>query len=107
MHFTLAKKGGFVYAPQAERQNDLVAFTQLRYGFGTDFTDMATLVPTIEVIRKQQLFVFLSYGTEDVFVHNVRFEIRRYVPRINQLFASLLYVLHQVYCRVRYLSSDA
>ena len=44
MHFTLAKKGGFVYAPQDERQNDLVAFTQLQNGFGADFTDKATLV---------------------------------------------------------------
>ena len=51
MHFTLAEKGGFVYAPQAERQNDSVAFRQLCYSFGTYFAYKAPLVPAVEIVK--------------------------------------------------------
>ena len=51
MHFTLDRRGVFVYAPQAERQNDSVAFRQLRYGFGTYFAYKAPIVPTVKVIE--------------------------------------------------------
>ena len=96
MHFTLAKKGGFVYAPQAERQNDSVALRQPRYGFGTNFADKAAVFPTVEIVIQQHLLAVHARRANDVLVCDVRLEIGRQISAVYKPFAALFYVFEQI-----------
>ena len=54
VHFTLARKGGFVYAPRSESKNVCsVAFRHLFYHFGANFTDYFSVVYAEEVIKEK------------------------------------------------------
>ena len=82
MHFTLAKKGGFVYAPQAERQ-----MIQLHFG-SRDMVSGLTL-PTRQPSSQQ---LKSSYSN----IRDVRLEIGRQISAVYKPLAALFYVFEQI-----------
>ena len=52
MHFTLAERCGFVYAPAIERQNDLITLGHFLYYFRRSLTHNYTvIVNTSEIVE--------------------------------------------------------
>lgn len=59
------------------RMRHLICFRHLVYYFFAYLPHKTTFVPTIEVVEEQQFLILLPYGTSNVVVHNVGYEILR------------------------------
>ena len=70
----------FIFVLFGTRLRILICFRHLVYHFLAYFAYKTTFVPTVEVVKKQQFFIFLPYGAGNVVVHNIGYEILRQTP---------------------------
>ena len=83
------------------RMRLLICFRHLVYHFFAYLSNKTTFVPTVEVVKEQQFLIFLPYGTGNVVVHNVGYEILRHIVNDLDYFFGVVAFRHGRSCRVR------